>query len=83
MEHIQVYIPIWIDLKRLKIMLISKGQKRLHSNMDRFKEAIVFGMNILKVVYIPIWIDLKSNPALTAKMSKAHLHSNMDRFKGI
>ena len=58
---LNIYIPIWIDLKESTGLIIRKRSGHLHSNMDRFERAYMMRkLSDREIIYIPIWIDLKA-----------------------
>ena len=54
-----IYIPVWIDLKSEIFKADSMKLKNLHSSMDRFEEGSETNLTAREIIYIPVWIDLK------------------------
>ena len=69
MGVIDIYIPIWIDLKAQPRNKERMVRYDLHSNMDRFERGLIYPMyQQVFEIYIPIWIDLKASPLQKMKL---------------
>ena len=76
----KIYIPIWLDLLYLVLLINHLSNYNLHSNMVRFiiRSSSRNTENIR--IYIPIWLDLLCLRDFLKNPINYHLHSNMVRF---
>ena len=60
LHTLNIYIPVWIDLKQIINYLENDDLFNLHSSMDRFEASDTPTSYNYNDIYIPVWIDLKA-----------------------
>ena len=53
-RNFKIYIPIWIDLKVVKLIQLFYAVKDLHSNMDRFESRYINSTVVIISYYMDI-----------------------------
>ena len=59
-NEIDIYIPVWIDLKRMKIRVTRAFNDIYIPVWIDLKEILQNSDLFNTIIYIPVWIDLKS-----------------------